>query len=312
MKPTKVFVSGRYISQIESIKESINRTSNLNWILTELPNQADLLLFFDYTDLVLEKSSGIKILIRQEPKLVLPINYKKRKIRKFDKIIDVGKAGGSSAIVINWPQKLVLPINNFANRVSTRVIMINSNLINLGKDELYSLRRAIAFKNNKVDLYGYGWNSSTISRIKTIMIEIKKFVKQPYLISFKSLKYYFVNQSNYLGPVSDKISAMSNYRISLVIENSPSFVSEKLFDALSGGCIPVYVGPDLVNFEIPKNLYIQAEPSLNKVLEAIGRAQKMDYVEWFGSLERWMKSEECYLKWSEKTFIYRLKELVGS
>jgi hypothetical protein len=310
MKFSKVYVTGRYDSQVNSIKNSILRDSNLNWIIAESPKEADLLLFFDYTNLAKMKTDSIKILIRQEPKLVLPVNYKKRKIRKFNKIIDVGKPSSHSIEVINWPQKLVSPDKDYSRILSSKAIMINSNLISLRKGEMYSLRREVAIKCDQVDLYGYGWNSNIILRIKASIIEIRKFVKQPYLIRFSRLKYFFKNQPNYCGIVGDKIIVMKKYRISVVIENSLSFVSEKLFHAFSGGCIPIYVGPDLVNFSIPKNLYIQAKPTFKSILKAMEMASEMDYAKWLVELDNWLKSEECYRNWSEETFLFRIKDLI--
>ena len=50
--------------------------------------------------------------------------------------------------------------------------------------------------------------------------------------------------------MENKWSVLRNYRYCIVIENSSDFVSEKLFDAVSMGCLPLYVGPNLENFGI--------------------------------------------------------------
>jgi hypothetical protein len=51
-----------------------------------------------------------------------------------------------------------------------------------------------------------------------------------------------------LGKVGNKHEINSKYRISIVIENSLDYVSEKLFDALAAGTYVVYLGPDLDQF----------------------------------------------------------------
>jgi hypothetical protein len=98
--------------------------------------------------------------------------------------------------------------------------------------------------------------------------------------------------------------------MSIVIENSSDYVSEKIFDSFSAGCIPIYVGPDLNEYEIPRNLYIQAEPSESGVKEGIKKAKKVDYAKWFSELESWFHSEAVFKSWSEETFLLRLKKVI--
>jgi hypothetical protein len=73
---------------------------------------------------------------------------------------------------------------------------------------------------------------------------------------------------------------MSKYKFALVIENDRSFISEKLFDALFAGCVPIYVGPSLNSLSLPPDLVIEAEPHLESVLEAFKEAQALDHENW--------------------------------
>jgi hypothetical protein len=108
------------------------------------------------------------------------------------------------------------------------------------RSEIYTLRlKLIHFfhKTGKFDLYGRNWD--------------KKIYGIPY-------KYYKAALSVYKGSVEDKISTMSNYRFALCVENIvyPGYITEKIFDCLFAGCIPIYYGaPDIQEY-IPKNCYI--------------------------------------------------------
>jgi hypothetical protein len=51
------------------------------------------------------------------------------------------------------------------------------------------------------------------------------------------------------------------------MENEASYVSEKLFDALVYGCIPIYVGPNLEEFGIPQNVAFKIESNSTDVLD---------------------------------------------
>jgi hypothetical protein len=62
---------------------------------------------------------------------------------------------------------------------------------------------------------------------------------------------------------------MRRYEVAVVIENEPTYVSEKLFDALSAGCIPVYVGPPLGDYRIPQHLAVQVPPDASAILGAV-------------------------------------------
>jgi hypothetical protein len=79
-----------------------------------------------------------------------------------------------------------------------------------------------------------------------------------------------------MGPVADKLQTASNYKFALVIENSGDYMSEKLFDALFSGCLPIYVGAPVETYGIPKNLVIQAGPSIGEIRQGIIQAQNVD------------------------------------
>jgi hypothetical protein len=305
-----IYITGRYIEQINFVKKEILKNAKLEWQLVNDPNTAQNILFFDHIDNSLLGLSARKILVRQEPKMVLPQNYLTRNQKKFDLIIDVGVPKSLNSRIINWPQNIKIESELNTKRNKSKIVLINSNLISLDKDEMYSLRRAVAYRNKKVDLYGFGWNNAINKRIKSLSVELIKFIRQSQIISLKGIKFYFRTQKSYKGSVQDKSKTLQKYCISLVIENCADYVSEKLFDSFSARCIPIYVGPNLVEYEIPRNLYIQSEPSYKGVSKAIDDAFKIDYDCWVIELDKWLRSEMCKQEWSEETFLIRLKDLI--
>jgi alpha(1,3/1,4) fucosyltransferase len=308
----KVYVTGRYKSQVASIKHKILSEPKLHWDSVESPEESEIILFFDCIEKELLDHSARKILVRQEPKMVLPNNYNAKKLTNFDLIIDVGVPKENRPENINWPQKIDLDISNQIVRDSSKAVLINSNLLSFYDEEMYSLRRTVALNSDQIDLYGYGWNCGIKSSIRTCLIELRKFILKPQNLKLRGLKYYFRNQTSYKGSVDNKTHTLEKYRIALVIENCLNYVSEKIFDSFTAGCIPVYVGPDLTKCKIPSNLYIQAKPSEESIMIAIATAQKMDYPKWFVELERWLRSDECRNEWSDDSFITRLKDVITS
>jgi hypothetical protein len=280
--------------------------------LVENPEKSEIIIFFDCIEKNLLSSPAKKVLVRQEPKMVLPKNYNAKKLTDFDLIIDGGVSNENILKNINWPQKIHLNNSNQAVRDPSTAVLVNSNLLSFYVEEMYSLRRTVAFNSDQIDLYGYGWNKGIKLSVKALLIELRKFFWKPQKMKISGSRYFFRNQTNYKGPVENKISTMEKYRIAVIIENSLSYVSEKIFDSFSAGCIPVYVGPDLLKYEIPKNLYIQAEPNEESILRAIAAAQKMDYPKWFTELKDWFRSDACRTKWSDQFFLMRLKDAIDN
>jgi hypothetical protein len=96
--------------------------------------------------------------------------------------------------------------------------------------------------NNAMDLYGRGWNTSRLSPPKY------------------RLKLREVIGNNVIKSPSDKISTLMSYQFNFCYENIsyPGYVTEKIFDALLAGTIPVYWGaPDIEDF-IPSDVFINA------------------------------------------------------
>lgn len=63
---------------------------------------------------------------------------------------------------------------------------------------------------------------------------------------------------NYKGPVANKIKTLSNYTFAITFENTDyaGYITEKIFDALLAGTIPLYWGGGYLRETIPDNCYI--------------------------------------------------------
>lgn len=127
-----------------------------------------------------------------------------------------------------------------------RVVVINGNHIPVEfNNELYSRRieaMASLAKMEIVDLYGQGW-SKWWSRSS---------MWSPYWRHRRTL------MSIYKGACESKYEVLSRYRFSLCFENMEmsGYMTEKLFDCLYAGVIPIYLGPPNVASLIPAEIYI--------------------------------------------------------
>jgi len=114
------------------------------------------------------------------------------------------------------------------------VCLINSYKINYynSKDNIYDERlKVISFFEDKqcFKLYGHNWNK------------------------------YSKNLKNYKGRVKNKIETFLKFDFSFIFENSNSElggVTEKIWDSLAGGCIPIYYGAPNISKYVPNICYV--------------------------------------------------------
>ena len=59
------------------------------------------------------------------------------------------------------------------------------------------------------------------------------------------------------GTIQDKHILMQDSKFALIIENSKRIVTEKMFDAVINGAIPLYFGPDLKSVGLPPGIAIE-------------------------------------------------------
>ena len=307
MEVRKAYIDCKYSEQknkfLKELKEGKHQIE-----LVDKFDLCDLYIAFDKINGELLNSLGkhvFKVLVRQEPSIVIKETYTKALTEKFDHIIDVGKVEKSENSVINWPQDLSEKFSQIDGRLE-KIVLINSNLLSLAKEENYSLRRKVALEIEDLDLYGRQWNNGFRAKVLTLIKEFKKYGFKIYNINFLGMKSYFRFFSNYLGEIEDKKEVLSKYKYSIVIENSSDYLSEKLFDVMFSGCIPIYVGPNLANYEIPDYLYIQAKPEISDIKEKILNAKSKDYSEWLDKLRIWSKDPKTYNNWSKDLFVSKI------
>lgn len=121
--------------------------------------------------------------------------------------------------------------------------------------ELYSARRQfIKWAEREIpedfDYYGVGWERSYLSG---------GFIHKV-LRKLNLLRFLPESPSRcYRGKVGDKLTVLAKFKYSLCFENAreiPGYITEKIFDSLIAGCVPVYWGAPNISDHIPPNCYI--------------------------------------------------------
>jgi hypothetical protein len=249
------------------------------------------------------KSAHVKlpiVFIRNEPIVVWPANYNSRAISLTSTLIDVGRDSGISNSNFPWPQDWGqnFEFREVVNNRSESVVLINGNKLSFIKGEMYSFRRECIFKVPRLDVYGVGWNFNALRKLLIFAAEIRLAIKNRMWPRLSNSHGWLTQPKNWKGAPKSKLNTLSQYKYSLVIENSMDYMTEKLFDAFFARCIPVYVGPSVDRFDIPAHLVVQVDPTLNSINRGIEIAKAMDYEQWRTSINAWLMDDLVSNKWS--------------
>lgn len=169
-----------------------------------------------------------------------------------------------------------------------RIVVVNGNHIPVNfNNELYSRRieaMASLAKMGIVDLYGRGWSKWWA----------RSSMWQPYWRHRRTL------MSIYKGACESKYEVLSRYRFSLCFENMEmtGYMTEKLFDCLYAGVIPIYLGPPNVASLIPAEAFIdcRAYSSWSDLWARIGTMNEVEIAAMRHAGRAFLKSE-AFLKY---------------
>lgn len=199
-------------------------------------------------------SADYRVLLLWEPKAVMPWQYQIRNYSAFDLVIPMSIWRAQNLGLREYayhPYNFdgIKPITSNSGRTK-RVVMINSAKFSSGCSSLYGLRRAASKELFDIgadySLYGNNWQMPKIMEVRKRATSLKNSLlarEKICLREFASQLWYSFPE--YKGWVESKFEILSQFQLSLVIENDQDWVTEKIFDSLYAGAIPIYVGPDL-------------------------------------------------------------------
>jgi hypothetical protein len=270
------------------VKFKDNLINNKDVLVTQkFAQKIDVLICHGYSKSAISEANKSKvpknkmILVLWEPPIIHPKLHSDEYLSNFGYIYAPSKewARKYNAIYFNWPVadiKSKFKITNFKNRQNGALI-IQGNKINFHKGENYSLRRTVLFKSLKLKypimLYGSEWEKLPTRQMFKAFVNFLLNVKQG--ISWRAVKYATAKYPYYKGISKNKFLTLEKYKISIVIENHNSYVSEKIFDSLNSNCITIYVGPNLAEYGLNKNIAIQSGPNSKSILNSLERIMEL-------------------------------------
>ena len=221
------------------------------------PEKADALLFLDLPlNMARYRGHPRKYAILTESDVIKPQNWKRQQHAEFLKIFTWNDdfVDGEKYIKLNFsqrvqttePEKTLRP--KFCCLIATA--KKNSHPFELYSKRVEAIRWFEKFHLDEFDLYGGGWDLFTFSGPKVVRA----------LNRVKPLRRMLAPKfPSYRGMVKSKRETLLQYQFSICYENGekiPGYVTEKIFDSMFAGCIPVYWGaPNITDF-VPVNCFV--------------------------------------------------------
>lgn len=231
---------------------------------------ADKVLFFNHNDSVLEAclAEGLgrdsMVLFLYEPSVVFPRQYARKVWDSYGKVFTFKRelADSYKFIMMRYPQgqKTFPRVPSYGER--KLLTLINANKYSYVHNELYSLRRLAIryFERNEpqFDLYGYDWDHNPFLSPgwKSLLLQAAMYRRiGRFVADFVSNVRGF---GSFRGTVVQKLDCLSNYRFCICFENEAFDVglTEKIFDCLFAGTVPIYFGAPSISKYVPQESFI--------------------------------------------------------
>ena len=312
------------------------------------PEIADVFININHNKNSMRKATRnptvLKILIRTEPISVFPAQYTIRVENQYDLVITTGrpKKRHGKFLDIHHPYRTLrnpnLPelettdthyqhsknvegVHTFSHWKSREIYLslIAANKVSSQKENFYDLRRKFAREaiENDFEVYGSLWNESYLKKIHHRAGVGFHALRNGTVPNLRSL-YGGLHRSyrSYKGAPEDKQEIVRNSKFSLIVENSDTYVSEKLFDAFVGGSIPIYFGPELSRFGIAeKNLVIRHQGSLSELYARLKTIAESEISLRLDTLKQFVESNYFLYEWdAENVFsdvVSEISEIQG-
>ncbi|KIM09156.1 MAG: hypothetical protein KU28_00500 [Sulfurovum sp. PC08-66] len=192
---------------------------------------------------------------------------------------------------INFAQDIPHNINSESKKERLCTMISGNKKVNHPL-ELYSQRvKAIRWFEKHhpedFDLYGMGWDSY-VHPNRYVRFLLKKL---------HIAKYFAPTFPSYKGKVDSKKEVLEKYKFSICYENGrdiPGYITEKIFDSLFAGCVPVYWGANNIDTYVPKECFVDRRnfDSYEALYDYMVHMTDEEYNKYMDAITEYLKSEQ--------------------
>lgn len=219
------------------------------------------------------------VLFALEPRAVIPRQHRLGLRKKF------------GLVLVSSPDQLIAPNDAFENygflskakqepldqpRGVGRVALLNANKSSWVSGSQYKTRKSFARKlaglGFEVTIAGEGWGRGFHAEFLDSVRSLVFCVSQGEFPDFSRFSLPINPKLQNLtlgGVVDDGLQFLRRCEFALVIENDLHYLSEKVFNTLEAGCIPLYLGPKLSKFGIPESIVVDLSKETDDSLQLL-------------------------------------------
>jgi hypothetical protein len=180
--------------------------------------------------------------------------------KEFDRVFTYNDAvvDGQTVIKLNYAFDLPKSIAGLNAHKDKLAVMICSNHKRDVKHLVYADRRDTInwFQDHQpsaFDLYGLNWDKGV--PLFQAQPNFQKLLRRIGMLRFFPRKRY----ASWRGKVARKRDVLGKYRFGFCYENTteiPGYITEKIFDVMMAGTVPVYLGPENAKRHIPEACFV--------------------------------------------------------
>ena len=208
-----------------------------------------------------------------EPPTVYPHLYKPEMLNKFTRVYtwDDHLVDNQHCFKFYYPclQGMIHDVIPFAGK--KLCTQVSANKHSSHPNELYSKREEViqffeSFPNDDFVFYGYGWENG--------------------------------GYRTYGGAPDDKIRTIRHYRFCFCYENIKDidgYVTEKIFDCFTAGCVPIYWGASNIGAYIPRSCFIDRRDfnSLEELYDFLKNMSAHEYENYLRNIQAYIVSKKA-------------------
>jgi hypothetical protein len=314
-----------FSSPIASLAPLVSSLESENINLVGLADpSAEFYVALDYSKSALRRVTRIPKSNRQlfafEPRAVNPAQYTSKVRSKFAET-----TVGSPLQVLSETDRVGFPVA-FENIDQVRkrleatnpeltideVVMLNENKFSFIPRSQYKMRckavTELAHAGWTVNIGGKNWDSKLKWQVQQQLLTMLANMKAGTRLDLMQFHLPLKAHPNIKiwGRIEDGIDFLGKYRVALAIENDPDYVSEKLFNAVAAGCIPIFVGAPLELLGIPADIAISVQGKdgdFSRALENLSDKKARSVLD---AGRKWLLSEDNLLKLSNRQGLQRV------
>ena len=259
--------------------------------------KVDYFLFFEWVEewiykLVKKGYAGKMVYCNAEPPTVKILNTEEgfKTVKKYFQFVmtwNLDLVDNKRVFFRTIPYRFMKHTDNVPYENKKLITSISANKKSDYKDELYSEReRLISFFENELsdqfDMYGVGWNSE--------------------------------EHQSYKGSPVSKFSTYNHYKFAIAFENTKNvngYITEKIFDCLTGGIVPIYYGAENITDHVSTDCFIDYRNfnNLYELKDFLLHMTKEEYYAYLRAAELAMESNELKEFFSGKKYAQNIIEM---